>query len=273
MSTEIIPLPAATLTLVRDSAQGPEVLMMQRNLNSGFVPGAHVFPGGALDDADDAPELQSLCAGLADDAASRALGIARGGLAYWAAAIRESFEEAGVLVAYGDADRVVELGQPDLAERFRAHRHALNAGEREFIDIMRAENLRLAADQLVYFSHWITPVTAPRRYDTRFFIAVAPPAQEPLHDNHETISHLWVRPAEALDRYRAKSFIMRLPTIRTLEELAAYDNVATLMQGMRDKRNIDAHLPRINKSGHYLVPGDPGYEATKARENQGQWKI
>ena len=269
----MVPLPAATVTLVRDAAHGPEVLMMQRNLKSGFVPGAHVFPGGALDDADDAAELHALCAGMSDEAASRALGIASGGLAYWAAAIRESFEEAGVLVAYDDGRRVIAFDRPDLEERFRLHRHALNAGERAFIDIMREEGLTLATDQLVYFSHWITPVTAPRRYDTRFFIAAAPPAQEPLHDNQETISHLWVRPAEALDRHRAKSFTMRLPTIRTLEELAAYDSVAALMQGMRDKRNIDAHLPRINKSGRYLVPGDPGYEETNSTENQGQWKI
>lgn len=273
MSKEIIPLPAATVTLVRDATGGPEVLMMQRNLNSGFVPGAHVFPGGALDAADDAPEVRALCAGLSDTDASRALGLAHGGLAYWAAAIRESFEEAGVLVAYGGPQGVIALDEPEFAERFRVHRHALNAGKRGFIEIMREEHLLLAADQLVYFSHWITPVTAPRRYDTRFFIAVAPPAQEPLHDNHETISHLWVRPAEALDRHRDNRFSMRLPTVRTLEEFAAYDSVGALMQGMRNKRDIDAYLPRVTKSGTTLVPGDPGYEQAATTENQGRWKI
>jgi 8-oxo-dGTP pyrophosphatase MutT (NUDIX family) len=273
MSAEIVPIPASTVTLVRDSARGPEVLMMQRNLKSGFVPGAHVFPGGALDDADDAPELRALCTGLSDDEAARLLGITRGGLAYWAAAIRESFEEAGVLVAYRDARQIIALDQPDLAERFRAHRHALNAGERDFIDIVQEEDLMLAADQLVYFSHWITPVSAPRRYDTRFFIAVAPPAQEPLHDNHETISHLWVRPADALARHREQQFDMRLPTVRTLEEFAAYDSVESLMKAMRNKRDIDANLPRITKKGSYLLPGDPGYEEVTATENQGQWKI
>jgi hypothetical protein len=125
----------------------------------------------------------------------------------------------------------------------------------------------------VYFSHWITPVTAPRRYDTRFFIAAAPPAQEPLHDNHETISHLWVRPADALDRHRENRFSMRLPTVRTLEELAAYDNVDSLMNGMRNKRDIDANLPRISRSGRYLVPGDAGYGDLAAEEEQGKWKI
>jgi 8-oxo-dGTP pyrophosphatase MutT (NUDIX family) len=273
MSDEIVPLPAATVTLVRDSAHGPEVLMMRRNLQSGFVPGAHVFPGGALDNEDDAPELRSLCAGLSDDAANQLLGVAGGGLAYWAAAIRESFEEAGVLVAYDSTGGVIALDQPALAERFRRHRHALNAGERGFIEIMREEGLRLATDQLVYFSHWITPVTAPRRYDTRFFIAAAPPAQEPLHDNQETIGHLWVRPAAALALHRENNFSMRLPTIRTLEEFAAYDSVSSLLAAMRNKRDIDANLPRITKSGNYLVPGDAGYAEAATEGKQGRWKI
>ena len=273
MSAEIIPLPAATVTLVRDSARGPEVLMMQRNLNSGFVPGAHVFPGGALDKEDDAPELHAICAGMTDDVASKTLGVPGGGLAYWAAAIRESFEEAGVLVAYDRQQRIVALNQSDLADKFRHHRHVLNAGERGFIDIMREEDLTLATDQLVYFSHWITPVTAPRRYDTRFFIAAAPETQEPLHDNHETISHLWVRPADALDRHRENRFSMRLPTVRTLEEFAAYDSVAALLHAMRNKRDIDANLPRITRGGKYLVPGDAGYEETGSAEKHGQWKI
>lgn len=273
MSEEIIPLPAATVTLVRDSAQGIEVLMMRRNLKSGFVPGTHLFPGGSLDDADDTTELHAICAGMSDADASRMLGIPSGGLAYWAAAIRESFEEAGILVAYDESRRVIALDQPDLAERFRLHRHALNAGERDFIAIMRDEGLMLAADQLVYFSHWITPVSAPRRYDTRFFVAVAPPSQVPLHDNQETISHLWVRPAEALDRHRAEQFDMRLPTVRTLEEFAAYDKVESLMHGMRNKADIDANLPRITKKGNYLLPGDPGYGEVTTEESKGQWKI
>ena len=267
------PKPAATVTLVRDSAQGPEVLMMRRNLQSGFVPGAHIFPGGALDAEDDAPDVRALCAGLTDDEASRLLGIASGGLAYWTAAIREMFEEAGVLVAYGEAQQLVALDRPQATERFRGHRHALNAGTRSFVEIMREEQLLVAADRLVYFSHWITPVSAPRRYDTRFFIAVAPPAQEALHDNQETISTLWVRPAEALDQHRDSRFDMRLPTVRTLEEFAAYDSVEALMHGMRNKRDIDANLPRITKKGNYLLPGDPGYEEITMDESKGRWKI
>jgi 8-oxo-dGTP pyrophosphatase MutT (NUDIX family) len=270
---ELTPLPSATVTLVRDAPDGLEALMVQRNFNSGFMPGAYVFPGGALDDEDYTPAIQALCAGVTDEQASRALGIAQGGLAYWAAAIRESFEEAGLLVAYDADGRIVALDQPDTAERFRRHRHALNAGERNLLQILREENLLLAADQLVYSGHWITPVSAPRRYDTRFFVAAAPPAQEPLHDNHETISHVWVRPGDALARHRRDQFKMRFPTVRTLEEFAAYASVAALMTAMRARREVPAVLPHITQDGAHLMPGEPGYDDMAERGRQGPWKI
>ena len=270
--SEIVPIPAATVTLVRDADAGLEVLMVQRSLKSGFVPGAHVFPGGALDDEDNLPAIHALCAGITDDQASRALGIAHGGLAYWAAGIRESFEEAGLLIAYDARGRIVALDEPDVADRFRQHRHALNAGARSLLDILREQKLTLAADQLVYFSHWITPVSGLRRYDTRFFVAVAPPKQAPLHDNHETISHVWVRPAAALDRHQKNDFKIRFPTMRTLEELAAYASVDALMKAMRTKRNIPAILPRISKDGRRLLPGDAGYEQAVGVGATGKWR-
>ena len=264
---EITPVPSATVTLVRDAGNGFEVLMMQRNLKSAFVPGMYVFPGGAIDEEDHAPELQALCARMNDSAASGLLGIERGGLAYWVAVIRESFEEAGLLIAYDAAERLVTLDAPALVERYRAHRHELNQGRRGMLEVLRAEGLTLAVDQLVYFAHWITPVTAPRRYNTRFFVAEAPPAQAPLHDNMETISHVWVRPPQALDQHKKDAFKMRFPTVRTLEEFAAYDSVQSLMQAMRAKRDIPTILPRLNARGKRLVPGEPGYDANAGHKN------
>ena len=269
----ITPLPSATVTLVRDADAGIEVLMMQRNLKSGFVPGVYVFPGGALDAEDNSSAMRALCAGITDAQASGVLGIASGGLAYWAAAIRESFEEAGLLIAYDAAQRIVALDTPDVIERFRRHRHELNQGTRRLLDILQSEKFTLATDQLVYFSHWITPVSAPRRYDTRFFAAVAPPAQVPLHDNQETISHVWVRPAIALDRHNKNDFKMRFPTVRTLEEFAVYASTGALLQALRAKRHVPAILPRISKDGKSLLPGDPGYAEVVARGRQGRWKI
>jgi 8-oxo-dGTP pyrophosphatase MutT (NUDIX family) len=270
MTAELVPLPAATVAIVRDSHAGIEVLMLQRNLRSGFVAGVHLFPGGALDEADAAIEAAKLCCGLDDRAASRILGLEAGGLAYWVAAIRESFEEAGILLAYDDGGELVALTDERLAGRFLVHRREVNAGEREFIAMLNEEGLRLAADRLTFFGHWITPVGAPRRYDTRFFLAAAPEGQEPLHDSLETIDHLWVRPAVALDRQRKGEFKMRTPTVHTLKTFADYDTVGSLLKSI-GQGEVPAILPRITKDGKRLLPGDPGYEEAVGEKARGEW--
>lgn len=270
---KVVPaLPAATVTLVRDTAQGVEVLMLQRNHQSGFMPGMFLFPGGALDPGDHAPEVAARCPTLDDRTASAALGLTEGGLAYWAAAIREAFEEAAVLLARDDTGSLVNPRDPQRAERFDEYRRKLNAGEQELGPILDAERLTLAVERLTYFSHWITPVNAPRRYDTRFFVAVAPEGQEAAPDNVEAIHHVWVNPAHAVDRYRSGEYKMRTPTIRTLEQLAAYDRTDTLIAGLSELRSIPAMLPRIASDGKRLLPGDAGYEELAAAETQGQWK-
>lgn len=269
---EVTPLPAATVTLVRDAAGGLEVLLLQRSFRSGFMPGVHVFPGGGLDPGDASDQAHERSAGPGDPEASRMLGIERGGLAYFIAAIRESFEEAGILLAYGDGGGIVDL-YGEAAERYRAHRRALDQGRSGLGEIARAENLRLATDQLVYFSHWITPVGAPRRYDTRFFLAVTPQHQEAEHDNREAIAHAWLRPSEALERYRRQEIKLRTPTIKTLELFAQFAGVESLMNALRAQGPIPALLPRISRDGRNLLPGDPGYEEAGAAEDRGQWKV
>ena len=267
------PLPAATVTLLRDTGLGPEVLMLQRNFQSGFMPGMYMFPGGALDPEDYGREATSLCERLDDRTASSVLKLGSGGLAYWIAAIRESFEEAGILLAReGDGD-LVALDDPGVVARFRAHRHALNAGERSFVALVASEGLRLAVEELVYFSHWITPVGAPRRYDTRFFLAHAPSGQEPLHDNVEAINQAWVRPEVALAAPARGEFSMRTPTVKTLETFARYRSVDELTAALRTLEEIPAMLPRITKDGRRLLPGEPGYEEAASVEGQGKWEI
>jgi 8-oxo-dGTP pyrophosphatase MutT (NUDIX family) len=265
-------LPAATVTLVRDTAAGLEVLMLQRNFQSGFMPGMFLFPGGGLDPGDQTAAVLGRCAGLADESASTALGIPSGGLAYWAAAIRESFEEAGVLLAYGDEGGLVNPGDPTHIGRFEDYRRRLNAGENVLAEMLERERLKLAVDRLTYFSHWITPVTAPRRYDTRFFVAVAPEGQEALPDKVEAIHHVWVNPATAVERHRAGEFKMRTPTMRTLEQFAPFDSVAALITALRAQPAIPAILPRIGPKGQRLLPGDPGYDDVAAADDQGKWK-
>lgn len=269
MAEVMTPRPAATVTLVRDTPGGFEVLMVQRNFKSVFMPGMHVFPGGGVDPHDSSAEVAALCRGLDDVAASRRLGIARGGLAYWVAAIRESFEEAGILLACNAQGEIVMLDDAVRAQRFHAYRSRVEHGEHPLSEMLRDEGLHLPLQQMTYFSHWITPVGSPRRYDTRFFVAAAPAAQQPLHDNRETINHVWVRPGEALDRYKQKNFDMRTPTLHTLRLFAEHDSVASLIQRLQALGDIPVIEPRIAKSGRRVLPGDPEYETAGTEAGRG----
>jgi 8-oxo-dGTP pyrophosphatase MutT (NUDIX family) len=260
------------VTLVRDAPGGGfEVLMMQRSFQVVFVPGSFVFPGGAVDHHDGSKEIAELCVGLDDVVASRRLGIASGGLAYWVAAIRESFEEAGLLLACDEAGNLVTLEDRVRAARFHSYRSRVEQGEHPMSAMLRGEGLKLPLQRLTYFSHWITPLGAPRRYDTRFFVAEAPPAQQPLHDNRETIDHLWVRPGEALARNKKNEFDMRTPTIHTLRLFAEHDNVASLLRRLRALGEIPVMEPRIATSGRRVMPGDPEYETAGNAEGRGTW--
>lgn len=255
---------AATIMLVRDGEAGMEVFMLRRNLNSDFVGGAYVFPGGAVDEADRHADLEAVCVGRSDDQASVLLGVDSGGLAYWVAAIRESFEEAGVLLAYGPGDEIVSLANEEVAERYRLHRTAVDSGERRLIELCEIEDLRLAVDQIHYFGHWITPLGAPRRYDTRFFVAAAPPEQVPLHDDRETIANLWVRPADALARHERGELDLILPTMKNLEAIGRFDRSVDLLAAAAAVAEVPTVLPRLvsgDRGVRILLPGDPGYDA------------
>jgi 8-oxo-dGTP pyrophosphatase MutT (NUDIX family) len=259
---------AATVMLVRDGdhAVAPlEVFMLRRNLRSDFVGGAFVFPGGGVDDADRHADLEALCEGRTDAECSTLLDLdpPTGGLAYWVAAIRESFEEAGVLLAYEPTGEVVDLRDPAVEDRFAVHRKAVDAGERRLVEVCAEEGLRLAVDGMHYFSHWITPEGPTRRYDTRFFVGRAPEWQQPLHDDRETIANCWIRPADALDRHRAGEFDMIFPTIRSLEAIGRFETADDLMAAAAAIESVPALLPRIVSDGdgmRILLPGDPGYD-------------
>lgn len=257
------PRDAATVMLVRDTDDGMEVFMLRRNLNSDFVGGAYVFPGGAVDPEDRHADLDAVCLGRSDDQASNVLGLDRGGLAFWVAAIRECFEEAGVLLARDDDGNVVSFADPEVADRFARHRKMVDAGETRLLDVCRIEHLQLVVDRIHYFSHWITPVGPPRRYDTRFFVAAAPPEQVPLHDDRETIANVWIRPQDALDRHKTGEFDLIFPTIKNLEAIAPFDTAGALLDAAAAIEVVPAVLPRITSDEHgvrILLPGDPGYD-------------
>jgi 8-oxo-dGTP pyrophosphatase MutT (NUDIX family) len=257
---------AATVMLVRDGPAGIEVFMLRRTHAAIFAGGVYVFPGGAVDDADRSPEVGAWCDDLADGEASELLGIASGGLAFWIAAIRECFEEAGVLLARRPDGHVVRFDDPTTEDRFLRHRTAVHDGTLRLIDLCADEGLRLATDSIRYVSHWLTPIGERRRFDTRFFLARAPQAQEPLHDDLETIESLWLAPGEALARTARGELAMLPPTMRNLEFLlphACADDALDAAAEIGRPPLVQPKL-RLDEQGRVakiILPWEPGFEA------------
>jgi glyoxylase-like metal-dependent hydrolase (beta-lactamase superfamily II)/8-oxo-dGTP pyrophosphatase MutT (NUDIX family) len=238
-STAAVPIrPAATLVLLRDGADGLEVFMVQRAARAVFLGGAYVFPGGALDTADADPAMQALIAGIDAREADERLGLREGALAYWIAALRECFEEAGFLLAH---DRSGEPLHESRAAALAQHRQALNAQRMPFADVLRTENVLLAGSQIAYYQHWITAPLRPRRFDTRFFIALAPRGQAGLHDNTETVHSLWTRPADALARGKRGEIELAFATQYVLRDLARFDTADAALAYARALRDIPCH--------------------------------
>lgn len=218
------PRPAATLLLLlrqppAAAAAAPEVFMLQRTRKAAFLPGAYVFPGGALDEDDASERAARRVLGLTDAQASARLGLASGGLAYWVAAARECFEESGILLAADAAGREVE---PELAAALAHLRVPLNAGALSFSELLERENLYVPAREIAYYSHWITAPGRPRRFSTRFFVACAPRGQAGAHDSSETVHSVWVSPRAALEQDRRRELELIFPTRSTLADLAAF---------------------------------------------------
>jgi 8-oxo-dGTP pyrophosphatase MutT (NUDIX family) len=215
----------ATVMLVRDGGPSDrplEVFMLRRHPSTAFG-SVHVFPGGVVDAADHDASLDARCRGFGDDAASATLGIETGGRAFWIAAVREAFEEAGVLLARTTSGGYVRFDHhPDVEARFDAHRRALHDGGCTLLDILTAEDLTLPLSDVHYFAHWITPESEPKRFDTRFFLARAPEGQAYAHDDGELIGSEWVRPTDALRRHREGDFAMIGPTIVSLQDVGRF---------------------------------------------------
>ncbi|MBK4737733.1 MBL fold metallo-hydrolase [Noviherbaspirillum pedocola] len=249
--------PAATLILARDSAEGPEIFLMQRHHAASFVAGAHVFPGGALDPADEDPWWASH--GLDDGQASRILGLSHGGLAYWVAAVRECFEESGLLLVR-DADG--RAPDPSDLAALRERVADTAPGNAAFLALCRERRLSPLLADMAYLSHWITPPGRPRCFDTRFFIARAPQGQLAQADQSETVAHAWMRPAEALEKKRLGEIDLVFATTSTLQALAAFDSVDAMLAHARSPRAIPALRAWPSQAGgreRLLLPGDRGY--------------
>jgi len=257
MRAGLIPRPAATVMVLRDADKGCEILMLRRNLQSDFVGGAYVFPGGALDDDDASVEIQSRARGRSDDEASARLGLPGGALSYYVACLRELFEEAGILLARSADGSLVRLDDPVTAQRFVAYRDDVHDHRLRFVDVLKRENLLLDLASLEYVAHWVTPEGPPRRYDTRFFVALCPPGQLASNDAHETVAEEWLRPRDALERHARGDFTMLFPTISTLREIADFTSASDVLDYARNKPLVARVQPRLVERDGQLVAEIP----------------
>ena len=226
--------PAATLLLLRDTPAGIEVLMTRRSDRASFAPGAYVFPGGRVDDGDAAAHA------LADRRPTQGARQITQAIA----ALRETFEELGVLLARRAAD-----GAPVTAATIAAMDRATAAGTAPFADQCAAHGLRLAVDAVFVLAHWITDRDLPKRFDVPFLVARMPEGQEPSADETEQFEPVWVRPAEALERHHAGGFFMIFPTLRTLERLAAYATVDAVLAACGTEQPLFTSCPRAGLLG------------------------
>src|SRR5437016_12760483 len=229
---------------------------MQRHRASKFAAGDFVFPGGKIE-PDDAPaDAATWCAGLDRQDMSRMLGTAHApetALAYWIGAIRETFEEVGILLARGTR-------WPD-PTRVETYRRACHSDKQAFWTMLRTEGLTLATDGLVYFAHWITPEIQPLRFDTRFFAAAMPAGQEAVADEQEITEVKWLAPRAALDAHARGELSLRNPTVKNLELFDGAASTAAALDRVRG-RQVRTILPRVIMEGdqrRVLLPGEPGY--------------
>jgi 8-oxo-dGTP pyrophosphatase MutT (NUDIX family) len=252
-------LPASTVVLLRDASPF-EVFLVRRSDSIAFMGGAHVFPGGRVDATDQIHDVDGTTEG-ARLAVSRMPDVpAEIAIAHHVAALRELFEEAGILLA--------RPLTPASVERLAADRRDLLAGQVALATIIRREHLQLALDELAYFAHWVTPEIETRRFDTRFFIARAPEGQEPMHDESETSHSEWVTPAAAIERSRAGLISLPPPTWTTLRMIGKFDAVDEVLSWAR-RKPIPRVQPRFERRGDRTLlfyPGDPMYPAVEGFE-------
>ena len=257
----VTPVDAATVVLLRHvkgSDRGFEVLMVLRSSKSSFVPSSYVFPGGRVEEEDILPEIKHFSPmplPVVNRRRPDKSVIPEGAVAFRVAAIRETFEEVGLLFACRSDGPLLSLNRHDTEEQFVTYRRLVHSGEISFTEMLKREDLMMALNRLHYFSRWITPELSPIRFDARFFVARMPPCQEALHDGSELTGHMWVTPGQALKGYRERRFPMVVPIIMTLEELSRFDTIDAVIESTKGKK-IQGVLTRM------VLKGDEAEEHT-----------
>ncbi len=248
--------PSSTVALVRDAGNGPQIFMVRRHADLSFG-AAYAFPGGVLDAEDS--EVDAFCRGLTDSDANERLGVEDLGLNYYSAAIRELFEEAGVLLADVSC----------LDESLASIRAGLNDGSSNWAEFVNQNSLSLHCDQLHYFAHWVTPPSQARRYSTRFFLAVMPDRQDAVHCGGELTDSRWTTASEILAAGRRGDLKLHYPTIKSLESIARHATMESLVDWAKScvQRGITSMIPLlIERHGkqEIVLPGDKDYPGAKS---------
>src|ERR1700760_4018557 len=255
MNEIVAPRLASTILLLRDNLvrNEIEVFMMVRHHQIEFNSGALVFPGGSVDASDKEiatrPELMSGGEGLdADD------------IGFRIAAIRETFEESGILLARPQGSRTL-VDAKRASELEADNRAALNERKTTFLDVLVGNRLCLALDLLKPYAHWITPEGMPKRFDTWFFLAAAPPDQLGAHDGKESTDSIWVSPREALAGGETGRFKLPFPTTRNLIRLGKQGNVKAALDDSRGKSIVTVMpvMTRLNGGRQLRIPKEAGY--------------
>jgi 8-oxo-dGTP pyrophosphatase MutT (NUDIX family) len=255
------PREAASVIIARDVPGGIEVLLLQRHPDSRFSPGAFAFPGGRVEASDSGPGIEARCRGLDRVEAARRLRDVEPperSIGFWVTALREAFEEAGILLACRADDHPVDAAT---LEAIRLHRSRCREDSAVFGRLLDDFDLFLATGRMAYWAHWITPEERPVRYDTRFFIAAALPEQVPEPDGREMLSARWITPEAALTRHRGRELTLPLPTQRILAGLSEHRGIGELLAAAsgRDIRSIRPRIVREAGGERILLPDDPDW--------------
>ena len=261
-----LPRPAATVLLLRDGVDGIEVLLLRRHARAGFAADMWVFPGGVVDSAD--RQLAGECWDGIDPTAltGRFAAAADLVLGFHVAAVRETFEEAGLLLARRADGTTIDLLDGAVQQQ-RAHLNARGrAAAADFAPWLAEQGLVLDLGALTYSSRWVTPTAEPRRYDTCFFLAEVPPGQTVDHDRIETTDQRWVTAATALEASERGEMGLMFPTIHTLRAVAAAPSADVLREQAASQPRVDTLQPHLelDDDGRFkrlLHPHDPDYPA------------
>lgn len=250
-------IPAATVLLLRQGAQGMEVFMVARHHQIDFVGGALVFPGGKVDKGDTHEAVRARIDGVD--------GLDDYHFSMRVAAIREAYEECGVLLARDDATGAL-IAAARLKE-LEAYRQSLSSGETKLGDFLEKEGLRLAADLLVHFAHWITPEYMPKRFDTHFYLAAAPEDHVAIHDGMESVDSLWVRPADAIREADEGKHMIIFPTRVNVLKVGRHNVVADAIAAARTSRimTVLPKLVRDAEGGVVRIPVEADYDVIEDR--------